>query len=93
VNRKRLPQTDNFQGIRDNHALHFVIRFRDTFEQLQALQSSNTARKLVRKHSSDHSPEHTGRGTEVERSVLSGVSQVLFVHEELPIDLVTSIWI
>lgn len=46
-------QTQVAKGSRDDNLLHAVIRVRDTFEELDALQSVGATGSLVSKHTTD----------------------------------------
>lgn len=59
-------QPQNPQGLGNDDALLLVVWGGDTLEGLETLKSSLATGGLVRNHAADGSPEHLGRGAEVE---------------------------
>lgn len=59
-------QSQNPQGLGNNHLLLLVVRGRDTLENLEALKGGGTAGGLVGDHAADSLVEDPGGGTEVE---------------------------
>jgi len=74
-------QPQNPQRLRDNHALLVVIRRRNAFEGLKALQRRSASGSLVWDHASDSSPEHLGGCAEVEGATTGGVVASLLAQE------------
>lgn len=76
-------QSQDSQGLWNNHSLLLVVWGRDTLEDLKSLQSGLTSGGLVGNHTSDGLVEDSGRGSEVEGTVglvvSSGLSQVVVV--------------
>lgn len=63
-------QTENAQGLGDNHLLLSVVGRGNTLEDLEALQSSGTTGGLVRDHATDGLVEDSGRSAEVEGTLI-----------------------
>lgn len=57
--------SQNLEGLWDDHSLLVVVWERHTFENLQSLESGFTSGGFVRKHTSKVSPEHSRWGSEV----------------------------
>lgn len=79
---------NNFQALRNDHALLSVVGGGNSLEDLQASESELTTSGLVGNHSSYDAEEHLGRSTLVERSFLRVGAQAL-VQETHPLDLVS----
>jgi hypothetical protein len=62
----------------DNHALHLVVRGRNTLEKLDAIKSSSTAGSLVSNHTAESLVEDAGRSTEMEGTTV-GVDNAALV--------------
>jgi hypothetical protein len=80
--------SENLEGLGNDHSLLLVIRIGNTLEDLQSLESSLAAGRLVRKHATERSPEHA-RGSAVVLEVSSGVGVVGLVQEVLEVKLVS----
>lgn len=65
-------QSEHPQRLRNDHALLLVVWRRNTLEGLETLHRGGTPGSLVWDHATDGSPEHLGRGTEVEGTCLTG---------------------
>ena len=59
-------QSQDTEGLGNNHLLLLVVRGRDTLEDLEALKGGGTAGGLVGDHATDGLVEDPGRGAEVE---------------------------
>lgn len=59
-------QSQDTEGLGNNHLLLLVVRGRDTLEDLESLESGGTAGGLVGNHATDGLVEDPGRGAEVE---------------------------
>jgi len=59
-------QSQDTEGLGNNHLLLLVVRGRDTLEDLESLESGGTASGLVGNHATDGLVEDPGRGAEVE---------------------------
>ena len=59
-------QSQDTEGLGNNHLLLLVVRGRDTLEDLEALKGGGTAGGLVGDHAADGLVENPGRGAEVE---------------------------
>lgn len=57
--------SQNLEGLWDDHSLLVVVWERHSFENLQSLESSFTSGGFVRKHTSKVSPEHSRWGSEM----------------------------
>lgn len=66
-------QSQNTEGLRNDHLLHLVVGGRNTLEDLESLHGSSTSGSLVGDHASDRLVEDSGGGTEVERTTSGGV--------------------
>jgi hypothetical protein len=51
--------SQNLEGLWDDHSLLVIVWERHTFENLQSLEGSFTSGGFVRKHTSEVSPEHS----------------------------------
>lgn len=74
-------QSQDPQGLGNNHPLLAVVGRRDALEELEALKSCRTACSLVRDHTANGPVENLGRGAVVEGAGLLGVHNVAFVKE------------
>jgi hypothetical protein len=72
-------KTEDTESGGDNHALNTVIRSGNTFEKLNAIQSSGTTSSLVGNHTTDSLIQDTRRSTEMERTT-SGVDETTLVE-------------
>lgn len=61
-------QSQDSEGLGDDHPLNLVIRGRDTLEDLESLHGSGATGGLVGNHSTDSLVEDARRGAEVERA-------------------------
>lgn len=61
-------QTQDAQGLGNDHLLHLVVGRGDALEDLEALESGGTPGSLVRNHAPDGLVEDSGGGAEVERA-------------------------
>lgn len=59
-------EADSAEGLGKDNALDLVVRRRDTFEDLQAVESGSTTGSLVGEHTADGTPQDLRWGTEVE---------------------------
>lgn len=67
-------QSQDTEGLGNNHLLLLVVRGRDTLEDLEALKGGGTARGLVGNHAADGLVEDPGGGAEVEGTC--GLSEI-----------------
>ena len=80
--------SENLERLGHDHSLLLIIREGNSLEDLQSLESSLAAGRLVRQHAAERSPEHAG-GRAVMLEVSSGVSVVGLVQEVLEVELVS----
>lgn len=80
--------SENLEGLRDDHSLLGVIRVGNALEDLESLESGLTAGGLVRDHAAEGSPEHARRRAVV-LEVSSGVSVVGLAQELVVVELVS----
>lgn len=66
-------QTENAEGLGNDHLLLLVVGGRDTLKDLEALQGGGTAGCLVRDHATDGLVEDAGGSAEVERATAGRV--------------------
>ena len=66
-------QSQDTEGLGNNHLLLLVVRGRDTLEDLEALKGGGTAGGLVGDHAADGLVEDAGGSAEVEGTTTSGV--------------------
>lgn len=66
-------QSQDAQGLGNDHLLLLVVRGRDTLEDLKALKGGGTTGSLVRDHTADGLVEDARGGAEVEGTTASGV--------------------
>lgn len=66
-------QSQDTQGLGDDHLLLLVVRGRDTFEDLEAFKGGGTAGGLVRDHTADSLVEDARGGAEMEGATAGGV--------------------
>lgn len=59
-------ESENAEGLRDNHALDLVVWGWDTLEDLESLQGGGTTGGLVWDHTTDGLVEDAGWGAEME---------------------------
>ncbi len=74
-------QSENSQGLRDNHALLPVVGRGNALEELEALKSCRTASRLVRNHTANGPVENLGGSTVMERTRLFGIDDMALVEE------------
>lgn len=51
---------ENLEGLWNDHSLLAIVWVWDSFEDLQSLESGRASGSLMREHTSDDSPEHSG---------------------------------
>ena len=81
-------QTKGLDRLGNSHLLLLVIRSGDAVKHLEALKGSLTSGGLVRKHSTNSSPEHHRRGSVVKRAS-SRIRSGRLVLELLILELVS----
>jgi hypothetical protein len=76
-------ETEDTEGLGDDHALLVVVGRGDALEGLEAVHGSVTTLGLVRDHATDGAPEHLGRRTVVPWTTARRVETGLFAEESL----------
>jgi hypothetical protein len=64
-------ESEDAEGLGNDHLLLLVVRGRDTLEDLKSLESGGAAGGLVGDHTTDGLVEDAGRGAEVEGAWIS----------------------
>ena len=81
-------ESDDLQSGGDNLSLSGIIRSGDTFEDLELTEGSSTSGGFMGKHTSDGSPEDSGRSSVMD-STSTGVVDHLLSHVFRELDLVS----
>lgn len=80
-------ETEDTEGLGDNHTLHLIVGGGDTLEELEAVKGGLTTGGLVGDHTTDDTVEHAGGSAEMDGTV-AGPDETALVEIVLVPDLV-----